>query len=101
LNWINELRRLLLRVRGEQPEPVATCSEAVEKVVEWLDGELDADEEKRIGGHLETCARCYPAVRFQRAFREALERAAAVDPCPESVREEVMQALQERGFGSH
>jgi len=100
LNWITELRRLLLRARGALPSEMATCQEAVEKVVEWLDGELDTEEERRIGRHLETCARCYPAVRFERAFREALERAASVDPCPENVREGVMQALEERGFGS-
>jgi len=100
LNWIGELRRLLLRARGSQSEHAATCHEAVEKVVEWLDGELDAGEERRIASHLETCARCYPAVRFEQAFRQALERVASVGPCPESVREDVMQALKERGFGS-
>jgi len=100
LNWIDELRRRLLRARREQPAHGVTCHEAVEKVVEWLDGELDAEEERRIGSHLEVCARCYPAVRFERAFREALERSAGVDSCPESVRERVVQALKERGFGS-
>jgi mycothiol system anti-sigma-R factor len=100
LNWIDELRRLLLRARGEQPVHAASCREAVEKVVEWLDGELDAEDEQRIGRHLEACARCFPAVRFERAFREALERAAGVPACPESVREGVVEALKERGFGS-
>ncbi len=105
MNWMEELRRLLMRARGRSPAkgsvaPV-TCQEALDRVVEWLDGELEGDEVERIGGHLETCARCYPAVRFERAFREAVARAAVVaDPCPPAVREGILEALRDRGLDS-
>jgi anti-sigma factor (TIGR02949 family) len=103
MSWINDLRKLLSRVRGASPaaeghDPI-TCREAVDHLLEWLDGELEETESKRVGAHLETCGRCYPRLRFERAFREALARASRSQEAPAELREGVEQALRRDGFG--
>lgn len=45
-----------------------SCEEAVEKVYEYLDGELDAEMMERIREHIQVCKRCYPYFNFERIF---------------------------------
>jgi mycothiol system anti-sigma-R factor len=98
---MDDLRRLLGGARDRPPdeEPQgATCHEALERVFEWLDGELDSDLESRVGEHLRTCARCYPVLRFEQAFREALKRAPSGEAVPKEVRASVLTSLEKAGL---
>jgi anti-sigma factor (TIGR02949 family) len=104
MNWMDELRRLIRRARQAEPQPVEpgdiSCREAAERVYEWLDGELDPDMQDRVGTHLRECARCYPFLRFEEAFREAVQRAGArKEPTPESLEARVLGSLRDEGFG--
>ena len=112
MNWRDELRRLVGRVRNEAPasEPLPdapgglSCREAAERVYEWLDGELEPDMADRVGTHLQTCARCYPFLRFETSFREAVTRAAAharsETPTPAGLEARILESLAEAGFGT-
>lgn len=51
----------------EGPEMIS-CEDAVERVYDFLDGELDAETMDRIGEHLALCRRCYPYFNFERIF---------------------------------
>jgi len=98
---MSDLRRLLGRERSSKGSGVAnpaTCEEAVERVFEWLDGELDPESATRIGEHLEICARCYPMVRFERSFRAAFERACRCERMPDEVAAGVMDQLKAHGL---
>lgn len=44
------------------------CEEALERVYEYLDGELDAEWMERVREHVEVCKRCYPYFNFERIF---------------------------------
>jgi mycothiol system anti-sigma-R factor len=104
MNWMDELRRLIRRARQAEPHLVEpgdiSCREAAERVFEWLDGELDPDMQDRVGTHLRECARCYPFLRFEEAFREAVQRAGAREaPTPESLEARVLGSLRDEGFG--
>lgn len=44
------------------------CEEAVRRVYEFLDGELDTATTDRIRRHLQMCRRCYPYFDFERIF---------------------------------
>jgi mycothiol system anti-sigma-R factor len=103
MSWMDELRRLLRRARREERtegmEGGISCHEAAERIFEWLDGELDPETERSVGTHLETCARCYPRLVFERAFREALARVAEDESAPEELRDRIVRALEEEGFG--
>jgi mycothiol system anti-sigma-R factor len=104
MNWMDELRRLIARARQAEPEPVEpggiSCQEAAERVFEWLDGELAPEMQDRVGAHLRECARCYPFLRFEEAFREAVQRAGSTkEPTPESLHSRVLGSLRDEGFG--
>ena len=44
------------------------CQEALGRVYEFLDGELDADWNERVRAHVEICRECYPYFSFERVF---------------------------------
>ncbi len=101
MKWVEELRRLLQRVGKEPPstEPGGiACHEAAERLFEWLDNELESDMHGRVGIHLETCARCYPRLLFEKSFREAVERAAHDGSAPEDLRQRIMTSLESEGL---
>jgi anti-sigma factor (TIGR02949 family) len=73
------------------------CQEALERLYEYLDGELTPDTAGAVRHHLEICEACYPEVRFTTEFRDALRRAArGQPPCPRALREKVRRLLEER-----
>lgn len=45
-----------------------SCSEAVERVYEYLDGELDDEEADEVRCHIIKCKRCYPMYDWERMF---------------------------------
>jgi len=104
MNWMNELRRILGRARKEPamapPPGHVTCEEAAERVFEWLDGELEEEMAARVGTHLETCAHCYPMLRFEQGFREAVTRAASgIGGAPSDLESRILKALDAEGGG--
>ncbi len=104
MKWVEELRRLLRKVRQEEPTECAPggipCEEATARTFEWLDGELDPEMEERVGRHLETCARCYPMLVFERSFREAVARIARDEKAPDELKDRIMESLKEEGYSS-
>jgi anti-sigma factor (TIGR02949 family) len=69
-----------------------TCREAVSRLWEYLDGELQAENADAIREHLETCSRCYPHTDFQRAYQRFLARTAEM-PLPPGLRRRVFEAI--------
>ncbi len=103
MSWMDDLRRLLRQAKQEPPAEEAPggvpCGVALEYLFEWLDGEIDDPELSSIVGvHLETCARCYPLLTFERAFREAVHRATRSETAPEELRERVLRSLGSVGM---
>lgn len=58
-----------------------SCSEAAEKVYEYLDGELEPERAREVRCHVEQCRRCYPMYDWEQMFldfiRESADRAEA------------------------
>lgn len=78
------------------PEHQATtmsCAEALERIYEFLDGELTADVEERIQRHLGVCRQCYPHFRHEEVFLRFLERRAQIVSAPPALRRRIMQML--------
>jgi mycothiol system anti-sigma-R factor len=103
MSWADDLRRLLGRLKKEAPMEEAPggipCHVAMERLFEWLDGELDDPElEAHVAVHLETCARCYPRLTFERSFREALKRVADGEKTPDDLRARILESLESEGF---
>lgn len=102
MSWLEDLRRILERARGEPPESQPPggidCQEAAERIFEWLDNELAPTEAVSVGEHLETCARCYPRLAFERAFREAVRRAPHGEMATVDLQQRILDALTEEGL---
>lgn len=57
------------------------CGEALDKLYDFLDGELSDTSGDEIAAHLEQCRACWPQFNFERLF---LDRLAAAGECCES-----------------
>lgn len=72
-----------------------TCEEALARVYEYLDGELDPDMQERMHRHLEVCRACYPYFNFERLFLDDLhERGLSAEEKP-TLRARVETLLEE------
>lgn len=61
------------------------CEEAIAKLLEYLDGELDATDRSRLERHLETCRGCFTRAEFERRLRERIAETGSAR-APESLR---------------
>lgn len=82
---------------GDGPPGGLTCEEALERLYEYLDGELADVETERVDEHLEVCRRCYPRLAFEESFRAAVERAREGKEAPPHVRNRILSVLREEG----
>jgi anti-sigma factor (TIGR02949 family) len=72
------------------------CEEAMARLWEFLDGELDAAEEEAVRKHLEVCNRCYPKYDFQKAYFEFLQRTSGPAEGGVDLRRDLFQKLLEQ-----
>lgn len=71
------------------------CEEALARIYEYLDGELEPEVRERIHRHLEVCRRCYPRFDFERIFLDYVrEKGLAADDVGR-LRERVETLLEE------
>jgi anti-sigma factor (TIGR02949 family) len=103
MNFFDRLKRLL-GGNGASPEaggngkPVGAteaieCMEAMAKVQEYLDGELDGVSHEEVAQHFAMCKRCYPHLKLEERFRDLMHRSVHEELCPDHVREQVLELL--------
>lgn len=78
-----------------------SCAEVLERIYEFLDGELTAVVEQRIRGHLALCRRCYPHFRHEEVFLRFIERRAQIEQAPPALRRKIMQMLVNEEASRH
>jgi anti-sigma factor (TIGR02949 family) len=104
MSFSERLKRLLWG--GEAPTPTSreeeeshpavraiTCMEALERVQEYLDGELDHVSHEEVTQHFDKCKRCYPHLRLEERFRDLLHRSQKKEACPEHLKEQILELL--------
>ena len=77
-----------------------SCKDAMERLWEFIDGELAEPDARCVEAHLEACKGCYPQYDFQRAFCAFL-RQHATKPVPSNLRRRVFMALLEEDRRQH
>lgn len=70
-----------------------SCEEALKLVHDYLDGELEGVPQSEVERHFEVCARCYPHLEFESAYREAVRRAAHGQGAPPELKSKVNELL--------
>jgi mycothiol system anti-sigma-R factor len=78
-----------------------TCTEVLERIYEFLDGELTPQVEERIHTHLVGCKRCYPEFEHERVFLRFLEKRAQIEKAPPSLRKRIFRALVDEETARH
>ena len=76
----------------EACKPIS-CMEAIAKVQEYLDGELESVSHEEVAQHFSMCKKCYPHLKLEESFRDLLQRSQEDQACPDHVREQVMELL--------
>lgn len=82
---------------GDGPPGDVECREALEKVYEYLDGELDPDTQERIHRHVEICQRCYPYFDFERLFLDSVGDRGLASGDVEGLRDRLETLLERAG----
>ena len=72
-----------------------TCAQAIEKIYEFLDGELTPQAEEGIRAHLAICRKCYPNFRHEEVFLRFVEQRARMEKAPPELRRRIMQMLMD------
>jgi mycothiol system anti-sigma-R factor len=70
-----------------------TCAEALERVHEYLDGELGDVSHEEVARHFSMCQRCYPHLHLEERFRDLLHRSHEGEACPDHLKEQVLELL--------
>jgi anti-sigma factor (TIGR02949 family) len=97
MNWIKRLLGMSSQDENGSKD-MATCEEAVERLYEFLDGELDDTWRERVEEHFEACKVCLPRLTFERSFLQAVQATRSQETTPEEVRNRILQALAEGGL---
>ena len=71
------------------------CETVLDRLFEYLDGELEDLESQQIKAHLDACQCCYPRAEFERVFLDAVRNCKDERPCPDKVKESLLAALAE------
>ena len=73
-----------------------SCEDALSRIYEYLDGELDGVTHEEVDRHFRVCARCYPHLQLEQAFRDALHRAVETqEAAPPELRNRVLELMEE------
>jgi anti-sigma factor (TIGR02949 family) len=65
-----------------------SCEDVIGRLLEYLDRELDADAQRDIEHHLETCRACFTRAEFERRLRARVAEAGEVK-APQSLRRRI------------
>ena len=71
------------------------CSEVLEAVYLYLDGEADEHTREHVRIHLDECAPCLRQYGLEQAVKSLVARCCGSDPAPPELRERVLVRIQE------
>jgi anti-sigma factor (TIGR02949 family) len=80
---------------GGTAQEMISCGDALRLVQEYLDGELEGVSHERLKAHFDVCGKCYPHLKFESSFLEAVKRAGAGDAAPGELRTRVAELIAE------
>ena len=71
-----------------------TCMEALEKVYEYLDAELDEATRQDVAHHFSVCQKCYPHLMLEERFLDLLRQSRGEEvKAPDHLKAQVLELL--------
>ena len=71
------------------------CTEVLDRVYSYLDGELGDDGKAKIRQHLDECGPCLREFGLEEAVKKLVHRCCASEPAPSGLRSKVLIRIQE------
>ena len=68
------------------------CSEVLDRVYEFIDGEVDGDRRNQIKHHLDECGPCLAEFGLEEQVKAIVKRSCA-DPAPAELRAKVLRHI--------
>lgn len=103
MSFLERLRRLLgngqtpgeraPRDQASGPRKPISCMDAMTRLQEYLDGELEEASHEEVARHFSICQKCYPHLRLEERFRGLLRRSGEGENCPDELRHQVLDLL--------
>lgn len=69
------------------------CSQAMDHLYGYLDGELTPEVSEQIREHLKRCAQCFPLFNFEKAYLRFLEARARTKSAPPELKRRILEQL--------
>ena len=69
------------------------CSQALYRMMEYVDGEMTAEDTRLLAAHLTSCAPCLAEHDLDQVLRELVQRSCACEPAPPQLRATIMQRI--------
>jgi len=69
------------------------CREVLDRVYEYLDGEMEQLDCAKIKQHLEECGPCLRQYDLDEALKALVRRSCACEPAPEQLRARIMTRI--------
>jgi anti-sigma factor (TIGR02949 family) len=76
----------------QEPQEI-DCQEVLNRLYEYLDGELTPVREAEVRTHLATCAPCMSVSNFERAYIHFLEARTRAHGAPESLKRRILEQI--------
>jgi anti-sigma factor (TIGR02949 family) len=98
MSFLDKLRSLftgIARDGGASPSAMTPCEEALSVVHDFLDGELVGVSHEQVKAHFDACQRCYPHLRLEEHYRQAVRRAGSEQQAPAGLKVKLMELLAE------
>lgn len=73
--------------------PGRECEEALDRLFEYIDEELSADELRTIGAHLKTCPPCEAEHKINQKIKNLTSRTGR-DTAPTELRERILASIR-------
>lgn len=72
-----------------------TCGDALSRVYDYLDQEIDATSAQAIAGHLQSCAPCAEQYRLEQVVKALVHRTCCEERAPEDLRVRIVARISE------
>ncbi|GGO31451.1 mycothiol system anti-sigma-R factor [Microbispora bryophytorum] len=71
------------------------CSEVLDRVYTYLDGELDSNRIAEIRKHLDECSPCLEEYGLEEAVKRLVAKHCGCDPVPQDLRSKVLSRIEQ------
>ena len=100
MKWIKRLfGREEMAPRGSNGDSgMISCHDALERLYEYLDEELDDSWQERVQAHFDLCSRCYPYLTFEKSFLDAVRNTKPSEGPPPELKGRILELLTKEGL---